>query len=96
MVVFVNTLRLTGDASELEAIYRDVAAHFSRQAGLIGFRLLRSTEDPAVYVNVAEWRDVESFRAATRHPAFRGARRISEVSAGDPHLCETVLEGGPA
>ncbi|MFG2041502.1 antibiotic biosynthesis monooxygenase family protein [Dactylosporangium sp. NPDC048998] len=95
-VVFVNTLRVTGSAEDLERIYADVAAFFSAQPGLLRYQLLRSTGDPSVYVNIAEWRDLEAFRTATSQEAFRTALRVSAVSTGEPHVCDVVFAGaGP-
>lgn len=96
-VVFVNTLRLTGPAEDLERIYADVATFFRAQPGLVRYQLVRSTSDPGVYVNIAEWRDLAAFRTATSQEAFRTALRVSTVSTGDPHVCEVVSAGtGPS
>lgn len=92
-VVFVNTLRLTGDSAELERVYADVAAYFAEQPGLIRYQLVRSTADPDVYVNIAEWTDEASFRRATSQERFRTAVRVGSHSTGDPHLCTVVLSG---
>ncbi len=93
MVVFVNKLTLTGEAEDLEALYAKVAAHFRTQPGFISFVFVRSTDDPAVYFNVATWADEQSFRAATRQEKFRTAVRVSAVSTGDPHVCAVVAQG---
>ncbi|MER6331225.1 antibiotic biosynthesis monooxygenase family protein [Streptomyces sp. NPDC014983] len=92
MVVFVNKLHLHGRPEELEAIYARVAAHFAAQPGFIGYRLVRSTDDPAVYFNIAEWQDEAAFRAATAKEEFRSAVRVGKVSTGDPHLCAVVAD----
>jgi heme-degrading monooxygenase HmoA len=93
MVVFVNKLTLTGEAADLEALYANVAAHFRTQPGFISFVFVRSTDDPAVYFNVATWEDEQSFRKATQQEKFRTAVRVSSVSAGDPHLCAVIAAG---
>lgn len=96
MVVFVNKLTLIGPAGDLESIYEAVSAFFREQPGLIRFQLLRSRQDPDVYINVAEWESVELFKRATSQEKFRTSMRVSAVSVGDPHLCEVVSGGGPA
>jgi heme-degrading monooxygenase HmoA len=93
MVVFVNKLTRTGEAEDLEALYAKVAAHFRTQPGFISFVFVRSTNDPAVYFNIATWEDEQSFRAATRQEKFRTAVRVSAASTGDPHLCAVVAQG---
>jgi heme-degrading monooxygenase HmoA len=96
MVVFVNKLVLTGSAEDLESIYADVSTFFAAQPGLIRFQLLRSGKDPSVYINIAEWESAELFRQAVSQEKFQTSVRVSEVSVGDPHLCEVVLRGEPA
>jgi heme-degrading monooxygenase HmoA len=95
MVVFVNRLTLRGSHEDLMKIYEQVAEFFSRQPGLVRYQLIRAVDDPRVYFNIAEWTDAESFRRATRQEAFQTAVRVSEVSTGEPHLCEPVLSGRP-
>ncbi|WP_410585919.1 antibiotic biosynthesis monooxygenase family protein [Amycolatopsis sp. lyj-23] len=96
MVVFVNKLTLTGAPDELERIYRGVADFFRTQPGLVRFQLVRSTSDPGVYINIAEWEDEAAFRRAVSRDEFRKAVRVGRVSDGDPHLCEVVFTGSPA
>jgi heme-degrading monooxygenase HmoA len=94
MVVFVNRLVLTGPAEELERRYAHVAEFMRTQDGIIRYQLLRSRKDPAVYFNVAEWRDKETFDRALKDPEFR--RRLApvmEVITGEPHVADVVLEG---
>ncbi|MFC4908383.1 antibiotic biosynthesis monooxygenase family protein [Actinomadura gamaensis] len=93
MVVFVNKITLTGPAAELERIYEAVAAFMSGQAGLIRFQLVRSSTDPDVYFNIAEWKDQESFDRARTQEKFAKGERIGAVSTGDRHVCEVVFEG---
>ncbi|WP_051178981.1 antibiotic biosynthesis monooxygenase family protein [Nocardia concava] len=92
--VFVNVLRLTGDADRLEEIYAEVADYFSRQPGFRHYELLRSEGDPDVYINIARWSDRDAFRRATSDPEFRNRTRVGEVAEGDPQLCRIIRSGG--
>lgn len=94
MVVYVNKLTLTGPADDLERIYRTVADFFGTQPGLIRFQLVRSTRQPEVYINIAEWRDEDSFRRAVAELRARGLARVRSVADGDSHLCTVVSRGG--
>lgn len=95
MVVFVNKLTLTGPAERLEQIYEAVAEFMAAQPGLVRFQLLRSESDPAVYFNVAEWVDRESFDRARTQEKFVSGARVGEVSTGDRHICSVAFDGGP-
>ncbi|SNT39774.1 antibiotic biosynthesis monooxygenase family protein [Rhodococcoides kyotonense] len=94
MTVFINKLTLTGEAQELEKSYAHVAEHMETQPGLIRYLLVRSTKDPDVYYNVAEWESEELFRASVSDSIFRERLgHVTKVMTGEPHLTEVVLHG---
>jgi quinol monooxygenase YgiN len=96
MVVFVNRLTLLGSAAEFEAIYRDIADFMLKQQGLIRYKLVRSTKDPSIYFNLAEWETRESFEQAVADPNFRALfARLSGIVKGEPHVSEVLQEGEP-
>ncbi|WP_299527704.1 antibiotic biosynthesis monooxygenase [uncultured Streptomyces sp.] len=97
MVVFVNKLTLIGSAEEFENRYEAVGAFMETQPGLIRYSLVRSTKDPDVYFNLAEWEDEETFQAALREPEFRARlNALTGLIKGEPHLSVPVRQGAAA
>ncbi|MGW0737858.1 antibiotic biosynthesis monooxygenase family protein [Streptomyces sp. NPDC002851] len=93
MITFINRFHVTGDAEEFEKVFDATSAYFAAQPGFIQHRLLRHLDEPHLYVNVAEWRDEESFRTALAQPEFAGHRAaLRELSSSDPNLYTTLLE----
>jgi hypothetical protein len=61
--------------------------------GFITHRLLRSHMSSSTYVNVAEWDDEQSLRAALTHPEAVGLMSaLTRVSTPAPQTYRTVLE----
>ncbi|MBV2153189.1 antibiotic biosynthesis monooxygenase [Kitasatospora sp. SUK 42] len=69
-VTFVNRFTVHGPAEEFEEVFDRTSAFMARQPGFVRHTLLREVDDPAGYVNLAVWRDRDSFRRAVGHPDF--------------------------
>jgi long-chain acyl-CoA synthetase len=93
MVILVNKFTVTADPAEFERIWAD-SSHFMRQQpGFISFRLVRSVQDPQVYINIAEWADAQAHRRAMRSDDFQAhISQLANVAKPEPHLCAMVLE----
>lgn len=93
MITFINRFTVTGPAAEFERAFDETSAFFSAQPGFVRHRLLRHADDPAAYVNVAEWEDRESFEAALRQPEFAGHRAaLRALSTGEPNVYTLLYE----
>ncbi|MFE7777877.1 antibiotic biosynthesis monooxygenase family protein [Streptomyces sp. NPDC057445] len=94
MVTFVNRFTVSGPVEEFERLFEETSAFFADRPGFVRHRLMRHADDPASYVNVAEWTDAESFRRAVTHPDFvPHATALRRLSTSDPNLfTTTVLE----
>ncbi|MEV6174990.1 antibiotic biosynthesis monooxygenase family protein [Streptomyces sp. NPDC051954] len=93
MVTFINRFTVTGPAEEFERLFDDTSAFFRDRPGFLRHRLLRHTEQPGAYVNIAEWADAEAFRAAVTHPDFAPhAEALRALSTSEPNLYAPVLE----
>lgn len=97
MLTLINEFVVTGDVAEFEAVLAEFNAYMSAQPGAGGYRLLRSTRRPNVFVELAEWRDAESHQEAVRSPGFPDlvARLRTLVDKPVPDLYETVRAGDP-
>ncbi|MFE1796656.1 MULTISPECIES: antibiotic biosynthesis monooxygenase family protein [unclassified Streptomyces] len=103
-VTFVNTFTVHAEPEVFEKEFARTSAFMARQPGLIRHTLSRHAERPGQYVNVAEWRDVASFRAAVSHADFQphaGALRALAESRPELYLARqrrdgTAASGGPA
>jgi len=93
MVILVNKFTVTTDPAEFERIWA-ASSHFMRQQpGFINFRLVRSLQDPQVYINIAEWADAESHGRALQSDNFQAhISELANVAKPEPHLCDMVLE----
>ncbi|MDW3848638.1 antibiotic biosynthesis monooxygenase family protein [Micromonospora aurantiaca] len=86
-VVFVNRFTVHGTPEEFEKTFAETSAYFGEQPGFLGHTLLRHTEDPGSYVNVAHWRDAVSFRRAVSRPEFTPHQAaLRALSTGEPNL----------
>ncbi|MEG8280493.1 antibiotic biosynthesis monooxygenase family protein [Streptomyces sp. AHA2] len=93
MVTFINRFTVTGPPEEFERLFEDTSAFFHDRPGFLSHRLLRHSEQPGSYVNVAEWADTESFRAAVTHPDFAPhAAALRTLSTSEPNLYAPVME----
>jgi hypothetical protein len=58
---------------------------------------VRSVRDDSVYINIAEWDDIDALRGATGDPELREIVRLLEPVADDePHPAVVVLEQAAA
>lgn len=97
MVTFVNKFKVTGPVERFEEAFAETSAFFCAQPGFVSHRLLRHADDPAAYVNVAEWESREAFQQALRQPDFAPhAAALRELSVSEPNLYTPVMERGPA
>ncbi|CAL9327116.1 antibiotic biosynthesis monooxygenase family protein [Streptomyces sp. SudanB182_2057] len=95
MIVFINRFTVTGDPRAFERAFADTAAHLAERPGFLRHRLVRSTDDPRSYVNVAEWETAADLRAAVHGPAFdEHARSLRALAHSEPHVYEVVIERG--
>lgn len=93
MVTFVNRFEVSGPAAEFERAFEATSDFFRAQPGFVSHRMLRHLERPGHYVNLAEWRDVDSFRKAVGHPGFEPhARTLRALATSDPGLYTPFLE----
>ncbi|MEU0370836.1 antibiotic biosynthesis monooxygenase family protein [Streptomyces sp. NPDC006283] len=93
MITFINRFNVTGPAEEFEAAFDETSAFFAAQPGFLNHRLLQHVEEPHLYVNIADWKDEESFRAALARPEFAVHRtRLRTLSSSDPNLYVPLLE----
>jgi quinol monooxygenase YgiN len=93
VVTFINRFTVTGPAEEFERLFEDTSAFFRDRPGFLRHRLLRHTQQPGAYVNIAEWTDAAAFRAAVTHPDFAPhAAALRALSTSDPNLYAPVLE----
>jgi heme-degrading monooxygenase HmoA len=93
VVTFINRFTVTGPAEEFERLFDDTSAFFRDRPGFLSHRLLRHSEQPGSYVNIAEWADTESFRAAVTHPDFAPhAAALRTLSTSEPNLYTPVME----
>ncbi|MER5466727.1 MULTISPECIES: antibiotic biosynthesis monooxygenase family protein [unclassified Streptomyces] len=93
MITFINRFEVTGPADEFEKAFDATSAFFSAQPGFIAHRLLQHIQEPGRYVNVADWQDEESFRAALARPEFAAHRTaLRALSSSDPNLYTPTLE----
>ncbi|MEU3838543.1 antibiotic biosynthesis monooxygenase family protein [Streptomyces sp. NPDC028635] len=87
MITFINRFTVTGPPEEFERAFERTSAFFGTRPGFVRHRLLKHADDPATYVNVAEWQDRDSFEQAVRHPDFAAHRAaLRALSTGEPGI----------
>jgi long-chain acyl-CoA synthetase len=98
MLTLINEFVVTGDVAEFEAVLAEFNAYMSAQPGAGGYRLLRSTRRPNVFVELAEWSDAGAHQEAVRSPGFPAlvARLRTLVDKSIPDLYETVRASATA
>ena len=85
---FVNRFALRTSPEEFERVFAVTAAFMAAQPGFLNYSLMRAVDEPAAYVNIANWADVASFRQAVGHPDFRPhAAALRAISSSESHLC---------
>jgi long-chain acyl-CoA synthetase len=95
MVTLVNKFTVTADTAEFERIWKASSEFMRQQPGFIRFRLVRSMQDPMVYINIADWADAESHRRVLGGQGFQAhLAELAAVAKPEPHLCDVVLEYG--
>jgi heme-degrading monooxygenase HmoA len=83
--------QVTGDPAEFERVFAATAAPLTRKSGFIGYRLVRSVDDPGVYVNVADWPTSDDLHAATKDPGFaENARALRALARSEGSVCQSV------
>jgi heme-degrading monooxygenase HmoA len=97
MITMVNTFTLTvDDGTDFERTFAEVAEHMRSQPGFVRFHLMHSLNNPACYVNVAEWADREAHDRVVGEPSFfEHIMALAKFATPDPQLYSTVLEAGP-
>ena len=94
MLTLINEFTVTGDVDEFERVLGEFNQYMSGQPGAGGYRLLRSTRRPNVFVELADWADAEAHQAAVRSEGFGPlvARLRPLVEKSIPDLYATVRE----
>jgi len=93
VITFINRFHVTGPGDEFEAAFDATSAFFAEQDGFLSHRLLQHVDEPHLYVNIADWKDEETFRAALARPEFAAHRaRLRTLSSSDPNLYVPLLE----
>ncbi|MFC9975258.1 antibiotic biosynthesis monooxygenase family protein [Spirillospora sp. NPDC127200] len=96
MVTFVNRFSLTAPPAEFERGFAGTSGFMAEQPGFVGYTLLRHTERPDSYVNIAVWRDAQSFRDAVTRPEFAPhAAALRSLSTSEPNLYVIARQGAP-
>ncbi|MES9523799.1 antibiotic biosynthesis monooxygenase family protein [Streptomyces capoamus] len=91
-VTFVNTFTVHAEPEVFEREFARTSEFMARQPGFVRHTLSRHTERPGQYVNVAEWQDVASFRAAVSHADFQPhAGALRALSESRPELYRARL-----
>jgi monooxygenase len=93
VITFINRFNVTGPTDEFETAFDATSAFFAAQPGFLNHRLLQHVDEPHLYVNIADWKDEESFRAALARPEFAAHRTtLRTLSNSDPNLYVPLLE----
>ncbi|WP_018684003.1 AMP-binding protein [Actinokineospora enzanensis] len=93
MVTLVNKFTVSGDPAEFERIWVESSEFMRTQAGFRGFRLVRSVNDPTVYINIAEWAEAADHQRVVRGESFRRhIEAIAVLAKAEPELCSVVIE----
>ncbi|AKJ11932.1 hypothetical protein ABB07_18395 [Streptomyces incarnatus] len=96
MIVLVNVFQVHGSAEGFERAFTKVSEIMRTQPGFLHHRLLRSEGADSTYVNVAEWQDEQSLRAAlARREVVARLRPLSAFATGRPTVCRPVLDAPP-
>ncbi|MEX5712132.1 antibiotic biosynthesis monooxygenase family protein [Parafrankia sp. FMc6] len=86
-VTFVNRFTVHASPDEFERTFVDTAEFLGEQPGFLRYTLLKHVDEQNSYVNIAHWRDVESFRRAVSQPGFKPhAEALRALSTSEPNL----------
>jgi heme-degrading monooxygenase HmoA len=86
-VTLVNRFTVHASPDEFERTFVDTAEFFGKQPGFLRYTLLKHVDDQHGYVNIAYWRDMESFRNAVSQPDFAPhAEALRSLSTSEPNL----------
>ncbi len=98
MIVMICSLRVkTGCGPELERHVAELAAAMAEHAGVLGFNLNRSTEDPAAYTLIEKYADEGAlYYHSTCEAGKRFAARANELVDGGVSCvrCDEVVDIG--
>lgn len=89
LITFVNTFQVHGSLKEFEEAFAQIANFMANQPGFVQYTLSRHVDDDKQdrYVNVALWRDVESWKQAVAHQDFQPhAKEIRARSTNEGNL----------
>nr|WP_162833135.1 antibiotic biosynthesis monooxygenase family protein [Streptomyces sp. CB09001] len=93
MIVLVNVFEINDSEENFERAFCAVSEVMRRQGGFGRHRLVRSESTPTTYINVAEWTDERSLRAALAHPEVsRRVRTLMRSATAVPQICRPVLD----
>lgn len=86
-VTFVNQFTLRASPEEFERVFAETSEFMAGQPGFLNHTLLRHVNCEDSYLNIARWRDLESFRRALAHPDFQPhAAALRALSTSEPNL----------
>jgi long-chain acyl-CoA synthetase len=92
MVTLINKFTVAGESTDFERIWQESSEFMRQQPGFISFRLVRSLNNPQVYINIAEWADAESHQRVVGSPNFQQhIAELAAVATPEPNLCEVVI-----
>ncbi|WP_405136408.1 antibiotic biosynthesis monooxygenase family protein [Nocardia sp. NBC_01388] len=93
MIILINRFTVTGPADQFEQVFVGTSEFFRRAPGHLRNRLLKVSDAPTAYVNIAEWSDMESLQKAIRQPEFDPhAQQLRALATAEPTVCEVVGE----
>ncbi|QLQ36628.1 antibiotic biosynthesis monooxygenase family protein [Micromonospora robiginosa] len=91
-VVFVNRFLVHAPAEDFERTFSETSEFMAGRPGFVAHTLVRHVGQPGAYVNVAYWRDEESFRRALADPGFAPhAAALRALATSEPNLYRPVL-----
>lgn len=86
-IIFINKFTLHAPAEEFERAFAKTSGFMESQPGFLGYRLVKHVSEEGSYVNIAFWRDTESFRQAVASPSFQPhAAALRAVSTSEHNL----------
>ncbi|RBQ20072.1 antibiotic biosynthesis monooxygenase [Spongiactinospora rosea] len=93
MYTFINRFTVSGDAAEFEGLLGKITEYMSRQPGFRSYKLYRSSNDPKVYVETAEWDDGGSHKQAVGRDGFRAlVGPVMKLATAEPGPFELVSQ----
>ncbi|MGH3939779.1 MAG: antibiotic biosynthesis monooxygenase family protein [Pseudonocardiaceae bacterium] len=86
-VTFINRFTLHASPEEFERVFAETSEFMADRPGFLNHTLLRHVDHENSYLNIARWRDLESFRGAVAHPDFQPhAAALRALSTSEPNL----------